>query len=94
MEPRFARKFFLPQIRERIRSYIVREREPLSKLVKYIKTMCKKYDITSQDLRQILAEVRRESVKPFLDPSKGILYQPKRLSRFEKLCRELEIEVS
>jgi len=93
MEPSFARKFFLPQIKGRIASYVARETEPLDKLVKYIKTMRRKYGITSQDLLQILAEVKIETVDPFLDPSKATLYQPKRLSRFESLCRELRVKV-
>ena len=89
MERSFARKFFIPQIKGRIASYVAREKEPLSKLVRYIKTMCEKYAITNKDLRQILTEIKSESVVPFLEPSKGLLYQPKRLARFENLCREL-----
>ncbi|OYT57295.1 MAG: hypothetical protein B6U76_01365 [Desulfurococcales archaeon ex4484_217_2] len=93
MEPSFAKKFFIPQIKGRIVSYVVRESEPLDKLVKYVRTMCKKYGITLEDLRQILVEVKKESVEPFLDSSRTF-YQPIRLVRFEKLCRELGIEVN
>lgn len=50
--------------------------------------------MTSEDLQRILVEIRRETVDPFLEPSKGKLYQPKRLTRFESLCQELGLKVS
>lgn len=93
MEGPFARKFFIPQIEGRIRSYVARELEPLPKLVKYIRTMRRKYRITVQDLQRILTNVKKESVDPFLDHSKGILYQPKRLARLDELCQELGLKV-
>ena len=93
VESLFARKFFIPQIEGRIRSYVAREPEPLPKLVKYIRTMCRKYGITAQDLQRSLTNVKKESVDPFLDASRG-LYQPKRLARFNELCRELGLKVN
>jgi len=81
------KEFFISQIKGRMASYVARETEPLDKLVKYIKTMCERYGVTSQELQRILNEIRSESVDPFLEPSKGILYQPGRLARFENLSR-------
>ena len=87
-----AREIFISQIKGRIRAYVVREKEPRSKLVKYIKTMCKRYAITHQELKRILIQVRTENVEPFLNSSKGSFYQPERLTRFKDLCRELGFE--
>jgi len=92
MEPSFARKFLILQIKGRVVSYVAREPEPLSKLVKHVRTMCKRYRIALEDLKQILIEVKKESVEPFLDSSRTF-YQPIRLVRFERLCRELGIKV-
>jgi len=89
----YTKNLVLLQIKGRIESYVGREKEPLSKLTKYIKTMCIKYQITDQELKQILKEVESEIVKPFLKYSGGLLYQPERLDRFKKLCQELEIVI-
>lgn len=88
-----ARNYFISQVRGRIESYVGNEKEPFFKLVKYIRTMCKKYAITNQELKEILEHIKAEIVIPFLTPSRGSLYQPKRLDRFENLCRELNINV-
>ena len=55
--------------------------------------MCEKYLITDQELEKILEYVKAEVVIPFLNPSRGSLYQPERLDRFKNLCRELNINV-
>ena len=84
-----VQEFFIPQIKGRIESYIAREKEPLSKLVKYIRTMQAKYEINMDELSKILNQVKK-SIDPFLDPHEG-LYRPERLDRYNKLREELGI---
>ncbi|MHA1595518.1 MAG: hypothetical protein ACTSXX_12400 [Candidatus Baldrarchaeia archaeon] len=86
------KELYLAQIKGRIGSYVERESEPLSKLVRYIRTMCERRGINWEDIRKILKEVWEERVKRYLDPSRGVFYQPKRRERFESLCRELSIK--
>ena len=64
---------------------MVRESEPLTKLVKYLSTMTRKYQIHPQEVQQIMDEVKCKAVDPFQDPSKGVLYQPQRESRYREL---------
>ena len=72
-------------VKGKIQSYVARESEPISKIIKYIKTLSKKYGITTPDLRQIIDEVKRETVEPFS-------YQPSRLERLSKLTVHLNLE--
>jgi hypothetical protein len=84
---------YISQIKGKIESYIVSEKEPLSKLIKYIRTIREKHQITNPELRRILRQIKYEVVIPFLKPSGGVLYQPERLARFEKLCHELGVQL-
>jgi len=93
MESPTARDIYIVQTKRKMTSYIAREKEPLSKLVKFIKTRCEKKGIPLQDLQKILTEIKRESVEPFLDRSKKS-YQPERLTRYENLCKELGVKVN
>jgi len=71
---------------------VERESEPLDKLVKYIRTMCERRGISWEDVIRILKEIWEERVRRYLDPPRGVFYQPKRRERFESLCRKLSIK--
>ena len=83
--PSMPKEFFIPQVRGKVRAYVVRGSEPLTKLVKYLSTMTRKYQIYPQEVQQIMDEVKCESVDPFQDPRKGALYQPQREWRYREL---------
>jgi len=85
------KELLLAQIKGRIQSYIAREKEPITKIVKYIKTMIQKHGITKEEIKQILQQVKQETIEPFLNPQSP-LYRPERLERYKRLLKELQIE--
>ncbi|MFQ5881776.1 MAG: hypothetical protein ACE5I9_04805 [Candidatus Methylomirabilales bacterium] len=66
----------------KLRSYVAREEEPLSKVAKTVKTLRETGHITSGQVERMVQEVFNESVQPFLGPP---YRQPERQKRFDDL---------
>ncbi len=88
------RKYHRNEVKGHVRSYVEGKSQSLDKTVKMIRTKCKNYNISEQELRSILIQVEREAVEPYLkQPKHSKLYQPERLVRFKEVCRRLGIDI-
>ena len=65
----YAREMVRRWCKGKIRSYVARQEEPATKVVKSLNTMLKTQRISKPQLQAIILEVELKSVRPFVNSS-------------------------